>query len=140
MPGEGFIDTNVLVYAFAQNDPRSAVAEEFLAQGGAVSVQVLNEFVSIARRKLQMSWEELREALSAIRVLCPNVIPITVDTHEAALRIAEKYRYGIYDALILAAALEGGYETVFSEDFQDGQILDGKLQVRNPFRPSRKDR
>jgi len=102
--------------------------------GGVVSVQVLNEFVSVARRKLLMSWKEVREALSAIRVLCPSAMPITIDTHEAALRIGEKYGYEIYDALIPAAALDGECETLCSEDLQDGQIIDGRLSVRNPFR------
>jgi predicted nucleic acid-binding protein len=134
MPAKAFLDTNVLIYAVADDDPRSAQAEELLAPGGMVSVQVLNEFVSVARRKLRMSWKEVKDALDAIRVLCPSVIPITTDTHEAALRIAEKYGYEIYDALILAAALDAGCETICSEDLQYGQIIDGGLTVRNPFR------
>ena len=134
MPAKAFYDTNVLIYAVADDDPRSAQAEELLAPGGMVSVQVLNEFVSVARRKLRMSWKEVKDALDAIRVLCPSVIPITTDTHEAALRIAEKYGYEIYDALILAAALDAGCETICSEDLQYGQIIDGGLTVRNPFR------
>jgi predicted nucleic acid-binding protein len=134
MPAKTFLDTNVLIYAVADDDPRSAQAEELLATGGMVSVQVLNEFVSVARRKLRMSWKEVKDALDAIRVLCPSVIPITTDTHEAALRIAEKYGYEIYDALILAAALDARCETISSEDLQHGQIIDGGLTVRNPFR------
>ena len=134
MPAKAFLDTNVLIYAVADDDPRSAQAEELLAPGGMVSVQVLNEFVSVARRKLRMSWKEVKDALDAIRVLCPSVIPITTDTHQAALRIAEKYGYEIYDALILAAALDAGCETICSEDLQYGQIIDGGLTVRNPFR------
>ena len=134
MPAKTFLDTNVLIYAVADDDPRSAQAEELLAPGGMVSVQVLNEFVSVARRKLRMSWKEVKDALDAIRVLCPSVIPITTDTHEAALRIAEKYGYEIYDALILAAASDAGCETICSEDLQHGQVIDGGLTVRNPFR------
>ena len=134
MPAKTLLDTNVLIYAVADDDPRSAQAEELLATGGMVGVQVLNEFVSVARRKLRMSWKEMKDALDAIRVFCPSVIPITTDTHEAALRIAEKYGYEIYDALILAAALDAGCETICSEDLQHGQIIDGGLTVRNPFR------
>jgi predicted nucleic acid-binding protein len=134
MPAKTFLDTNVLIYAVADVDPRSTQAEELLTTGGMVSVQVLNEFVSVARRKLRMSWKEVKHALDAIRVLCPSVIPITTDTHEAALRIAEKYGYEIYDALILAAASDAGCETICSEDLQHGQVIDGGLTVRNPFR------
>jgi predicted nucleic acid-binding protein len=134
MPAKTFLDTNVLIYAVAEDDPRSAQAEELLTTGGVVSVQVLNEFVSVVRRKLRMSWKEVKDALHAIRVLCPSAVPITADTHDAALRIAEKYGYEIYDALILAAALGAGCETICSEDLQHGQIIDGGLTVRNPFR------
>lgn len=128
-----FFDTNVLVYAVALDDPRSAQAEELLAAGGKISVQILNEFVSVARRKLQMPWSDVTEALDAFRILCPSPLPITVAIHEAALAIAEKQGLGIYDALVIAAALESGCETLYSEDFQDGQTIDGLLTIRNPF-------
>jgi len=133
MNGRVFFDTNVLVYVIGRHDQRTAPAEMLLAGGGVVSVQVLNELVSVARRKLGMTWEETTEALAAIRVLCPLPVPITVETHEAALRIAVQYGYHIYDALIAAAALEAGCATLYSEDLQDGQILDERLTIRNPF-------
>jgi predicted nucleic acid-binding protein len=133
MRAEAFFDTNVLVYSLALDDPRSTRAEELLAPGGMISVQILNEFVSVARRKLLMSWAEVKEALDAFRVLCPSPLPITVRLHELALKIAEKHGYGIYDALVIAAALEAGCATLYSEDFQDGQTIDGKLTIRNPF-------
>jgi predicted nucleic acid-binding protein len=80
-----------------------------------------------------MSWTEVAEALGAIRVLCPAPLPITVEMHEAALRVAEAYGYGIYDALVIAAALEVGCETLYSEDLHDGQTIDGQVTIRNPF-------
>jgi predicted nucleic acid-binding protein len=136
MPGKAFFDTNVLVYAVAENDLRSAQAEELLASGGVLSVQVLNEFVSVARRKILMSWKDVREALDAFRILCPSPLPITIEMHEAALRIAEKHGYNIYDALVVAAALEAECATLFSEDLHDGQMIDGQLTIRNPFAKS----
>jgi predicted nucleic acid-binding protein len=129
-----FFDTNVLVYALAQNDPRVRQAEALLAAGGIVSVQILNEFVAVARRKLQMSWSAIKQALGAIRDLCPSIVPITIETHEAALKIAQKYRYEIYDALIVAAALEAGCVILYSEDLQHRQIVDGQLTIQNPFK------
>lgn len=134
MPAKAFLDTNVLVYALAQNDPRSERAEEFLAQGGIVSVQILNEFVSVARRKLRMSWKAIAEGLGAIRVLCPSVVPIMIETHDAALEIAQKYDCEIYDAMVLASALEARCSVLYSEDLQDGQLIEGKLRIRNPFK------
>jgi predicted nucleic acid-binding protein len=129
-----FFDTNVLIYAVAQNDPRGPRAEALLAKGGVVGVQVLNEFVSVARRKMRMPWKDVTEALDAIRVLCPSPVPITISTHETALRIAENQGFEIYDALIVSAALEAGCATLYSEDLQHGQIIDGKLTIRSPFR------
>jgi predicted nucleic acid-binding protein len=134
MPGKNFFDTNVLIYAIAQNDPHGPRAEALLATGGMVGVQGLNEFVSVARRKMRMPWKDVTEALDAIRVLCPSPVPIGISTHEVALKIAEDRGYGIYDALVIAAALEAGCTTLYSEDLQDGQVLDGKLTIRNPFK------
>jgi predicted nucleic acid-binding protein len=133
MPVKAFFDTNVLIYAVAENDPRSAQAEELLASGGVLSVQVLNEFVSVARRKILMSWKDVTEALDAFRILCPSPLPVTVEIHEAALQIAEKHSYNIYDALVVAAALEAGCSTLYSEDLHDGQTINGQLTIRDPF-------
>lgn len=133
MPGKQFFDTNVLIYAVARNDPRDPRAEALLASGGVVSVQVLNEFVSVARRKLRMPWKDVNEALDAILTLCPSPVPVTISMHESALKIAEGHGYEIYDALVIAAALEAGCVTLYSEDLQDGQVIEHKLTIRNPF-------
>jgi len=133
MSADAFFDTNVLLYSVAENDPRSARAETLLAAGGTVGVQGLNEFVSVARRKIGMSWREIREALDAILILCPAPIPLTLASHQAAVGLAERYRYSIYDALVLAAAIQASCKIIYSEDFQDGQVIEGKLTVRNPF-------
>lgn len=136
MSVECFFDTAVLIYAVARNNPRAARAEELLANGGTVSIQVLNEFVAVARRKLRMPWEEVVEALAAIRVLCAAPVAITVDTHDAAIRIAQRYGFHIYDSLIVAAASEAGCTTLYSEDLQHGQTI-GPVTIRNPFRSSK---
>jgi predicted nucleic acid-binding protein len=133
MPARAFFDTNVLIYALAQNDRRSSRAETLLSNGGVISTQVLNEFVSVARRKMQMPWNDIRAALDAILVLCPSPLPITLTLHEAALAIAENSGYGICDALVIAAALETKCRILFSEDLQDGQVIAGQLTIRNPF-------
>lgn len=134
MPDKVFFDTNVLIYVVARKDPRTAPAEALLATGGVISVQVLNEFASVARRKMRMPWPDVAEALNAFLVFCPSPIPITLETHESAERLAQKYGYGIYDALVAASALEAKCTTLYSEDLQDKQIIDGQLTIRNPFR------
>ena len=133
MSDKAFFDTNVFVYAIIQDDPRSDHAEELIAQGGTVSVQVLSEFAAVARRKTKMPWVEIRRALDGIKVLCPDPFPITLDTHGKALAIAERYGYRIYDALIVASALEARCTILYSEDMQNGQVIDGRLTIRNPF-------
>jgi predicted nucleic acid-binding protein len=134
MKGKAFLDTNVLIYAAIKNDLRSERAEQLLAAEGVISVQVLNEFVSVARRKYQMSWKALEVALQWIRFLCPDVIPVRIGTHETAVKIAERYGYRIYDSLIVASALEANCAVLYSADLQDGQVIEG-LTIRNPFWP-----
>jgi predicted nucleic acid-binding protein len=136
MLAKAFFDTNVLIYAVAEGDPRSVEAEELLASGGVLSVQVLNEFVSVARRKILMSWNDVTQALDAFRILCPSPLPITVETHEAALRLSARHCYNIYDGLVIAAALEAGCAALYSEDLHDGQTIDAQLTIRNPFAKS----
>lgn len=132
MSGKPFLDTNIIVYAFHREDARSQLAEILLAGGGLLSVQVLNEFAAVVRRKLHKSWAEIRHAMGILRVLCPDPLPLTVETHERALQIAERYGYSIYDSLVIAAALHAGAATLYSEDMRDGQVIDG-LTIRNPF-------
>ena len=133
MPAKAFFDTNILIYAIAENDPRNVQAEELLAAGGVLSVQILNEFAAVARRKLRMPWKQLTEALDAFRVLCASPLPITIELHEEALKLSEKLGYNIYDAMVVAAALESNCTTLYSEDLGDGQLIHGKLTIRNPF-------
>jgi predicted nucleic acid-binding protein len=132
MSDSAFFDTNILIYAVSE-DVRADRAEALLASGGVVSVQVLNEFVSVARRKLGMSWDTVESALAAVRVLCPRVPAVTLETHQIATKLARQHALGIYDALIVASALLSGCETLYSEDLQAGRVFEKKLTVVNPF-------
>lgn len=133
MSVKAFFDTNILVYVVGQKDKRTDKAEALLAGGGTISVQVLNELANVSRKKLRMSWEEIDEALAAVRVLCPSPLPLTIDMHDAGRRIAAKYGYSMFDGLIAASALEAECDTLYSEDLQDGQVIEGRVTVRNPF-------
>lgn len=134
MNGKAFFDTNVLVYAIVENDPRKIRARELLAVGGTISVQVLNEFVSVVRRKVKMPWDDVSAALQGFLLLCPEAVTVTIKTHEKAVGIAERYGYKIYDSLIVASALEAKCELLYSEDLKDGQIIGKQLTIRNPFK------
>lgn len=131
MPGS-FLDTNVLVYAFT-NDPRAVKAQYLLERGCSVSVQVLNEFANVARRKLGMTWDEVRAMLDDVRIVCRDVHPMDVVIHEDGLRIAERYGYSIFDGLVIATALRAGCDVLYSEDMQNGLVVDERLRIVNPF-------
>lgn len=127
-----FLDTNILVYAFSQ-DPRAERARALLDIGGTIGVQSLNEFANVARNKLGMDWGEVDAALGEIRFLCDVGAPVDLDLHESGLAIARRYRLNIFDSLIVAAALRAGCQTLWSEDMQDGLVIETTLTVRNPF-------
>jgi len=129
---KSFFDTNILLYLLSSDAAKADAAEELLAAGGFISVQVLNEFASVASRKRGMSWSEIKDSLGSIRAVC-EVLPVSVAIHDRALEIAERYGLSIYDATIVASALVAGCETLHSEDLQDGQVIES-LTIRNPFR------
>src|ERR1044071_6115475 len=128
-----FFDTNVLLYLLSEDQAKADRAEELLATGGVVSVQVLNEFASVASRKRAMTWTEIKDAVEPLRMTL-RVEPVTVETHSSALRIAERYNISFYDALIVAAAELSRCTVLYSEDLQHGQIFEKSLTVRNQFR------
>ena len=132
MPGS-FFDTDVLLYVASGDPAKADRAEELIGAGGMISVQVLNEITNVARRKMGMSWAEPRVFLSMIRGLLP-VQPLTIDIHETAVRLAERYGLSIYDATIAASALHADCDTFWCEDMQDRIVLDDRLRVVNPFR------
>jgi predicted nucleic acid-binding protein len=127
-----FIDTNVLIYLASSDTIKADRAEQTVAAGGIISVQVLNELASVARRKLRLPWQQTREFLSAIRSLL-EVRPVTADVQQAGLAVAERYGLSIYDAMIVAAALDAGCTTLWSVDMQDGLLIESQLRVANPF-------
>jgi len=131
MSADAFFDTNVLLYLLSGDAAKADRAETLLASGGVISVQVLNEFASVALRKGAVNFTELSDILSKIRAAC-SVRPLEVETHELGLQLAERYRFSIYDSLIVAAALQAGCSVLYSEDLQHRQRVE-TLTIRNPF-------
>ncbi len=127
-----FADTNIAVYAFI-DDRRTAVAEALIERGCEISVQVLNEFASVARRKLGFAWSELNDARTALQRLCPAIHPVNLATHELAMTVAQRHGLAIYDSMIVASALLARCDILYSEDMQHGMIIEG-LRIENPFR------
>jgi predicted nucleic acid-binding protein len=128
-----FFDTNVVVYIASGDTAKADRAEAAVAAGGAISVQVLNELTNVAHRKMQMSWTETHAFLNMLRALL-TVHPLTVEIHETGLKLAERYSFSTYDAMIAASALHAGCDRLLSEDMQHGMALDEGLRIVNPFR------
>ncbi len=127
-----FFDTTTILYAVGEEGRQAEAAAALLGQRGTISVQVLNEFASVTRRKLGWSWAEIAEGVDQLQNLCRRVLPLTRETHAKGRMLAERYGCNIYDSLILASALEARCAVVYSEDMQDGQQIES-LRIRNPF-------
>jgi predicted nucleic acid-binding protein len=135
MPGDApahFLDTNILIYTIAGPPEKSDIAEQILSQGGIISVQVLNEFATVARRKYHLPWPEIREIIDNFSNFL-NVVPLTAKTNETALNLAERYNLAFYDAVIAAAAHLADCTILYSEDMHHGFQLTKTLRVQNPF-------
>jgi predicted nucleic acid-binding protein len=129
-----FFDTNVLVYCYTETEPnKKSVAVEFAQSPDAwISTQVLQELSNTLRRKFGKEWTEV---VGTLEEVCQNFEIFTnlSDTLRDAIRIADKYGYSLYDSLILSSALAVGCKIVYSEDMQNGQVIDGGLTIVNPF-------
>ncbi len=127
-----FLDTNILIYAIDGGDKRQ-VASSLVRKNARISVQSLNEFALVARRKLRWSWHEVHDALDELAAGFGEPVPLTYDVYRAGIDLAERYQFRVYDALIVAAAIGAGADTLFSEVMQDGLVVGGRLTIRNPF-------
>ena len=127
-----FVDTNILVYFSELEERRYPRAAEIVEAGGIVSVQVLNEITNVLRSKSRLDWTSIDVFLRLAQTML-SVTPLTLQTHKTALQLAQRYGVHIYDANILAAALLAGCDTLYSEDMQNGLLVEGRLRVVNPF-------
>ena len=139
MSADHFIDTNVFVYQLERDDARKAdVAEQLIQRGIAhstacISFQVVQECLNTALRKAhtRLSEHEMRGYLDSVLEPLLRVHP-SIRLYHAALDIQSRYRFGFYDSLIVAAALEAGCERLYTEDLQHGQRIQ-ELTIQNPF-------
>jgi len=134
-----FIDTNVLIY-WVDDSARADRVEQLLAQQSVISVQVLNEFANVLRKKRAMPVADIQTLSDTLIEVC-EVHDVRVRTHQFALGLMIRYNFSLYDANIVAAAGLSGCEVLYSEDMQDGlnvKLPDfstgNTLSIRNPFR------
>ena len=127
-----FLDTNVLIYALAIDD-RAEIAQALVADGGIICVQSLNEFTDVSRRKLKKKWSEIESDIDALLTTCSVYEAVTANVQATARSLADRHRLRIFDAMLVATALEARCDTFVSEDLHAGMIFDGRLTVSNPF-------
>jgi predicted nucleic acid-binding protein len=131
MPGR-FLDSNIVLYLASEDLAKADRAQELVAEGGTISVQVLNEIANVLLRKMGLSWAETRTFLATIRGLL-KVESITIEVHEVGIDLAERYQLSVYDSMIVSAALSAECDILLSADLQDGLLISGRLRVLNPF-------
>lgn len=129
---QAFLDSNVMLYLLSEDSAKADATEGLLKAGPVISVQVLNEVTHVCVRKLKMAWDEVAQFLDLIRSFC-KVVPLTVEVHDRARHIAQRYQLSFYDACIVSAAIGAGCITLYSEDMNHGQTFEESLSLRNPF-------
>jgi predicted nucleic acid-binding protein len=127
-----FLDTNVLIYGVAIGE-RGKIARRLVVEGGIIAVQSLNEFTDVSRRKLKKDWGEIEADIEALLMTCSVFETVTAAIHANGRRIAKEHHLRIFDAMLVATALEARCDTFVSEDLHTGMVFDGRLTVSNPF-------
>lgn len=131
MPGS-FFDSHILLYAAGRDPVKAGLARSRIADGGMISVQVLNEVANVARKKLGLDWDGIERLLEPF-LASLTVVDVTVATHVQGLAVGRRYQLAVYDSMIVAAALACGCDILWSEDMHDGLIVERQLTIRNPF-------
>jgi predicted nucleic acid-binding protein len=132
---EAFFDTSVLLYVLSDESDKADRIEELLQRSGTISVQILDEFTAVATRKLDLSLDEVREVLDTVRTIC-NTRPLTTDTYDRGIDVAQRYRFSLYDSMVIASALLSDCKILYCEDLQHRQVIDRQLTIINPFEQS----
>ena len=128
-----FLDSNVCIYAFdTDNRKKEKSLDLIISNQAAVSTQVLMEISNIALKKLKFRHDEIQRSVDCITTFCSLHI-IELSTVKLAFQISRQYKYSLYDALIIASALESNCNVLYSEDMQHNQLIEGKLKIINPF-------
>jgi predicted nucleic acid-binding protein len=131
-----FLDTNIIIYCYSQDElDKQQCALECVQLGNSwISTQVLNETVNTLRRKFSLDYAQIGAVVDELTQQL-QVATVSVNTIQIALAISQRYQYSYFDSLIIASSLEVGCDRLYSEDLQDGQQIEDKLTIINPFLP-----
>jgi len=136
MKDKAFLDTNILIYSQRSDDlAKRSISQKLIQNGGfAVSTQSFNELCNVLIKKHKIDADEIFEIIYVILELAQKVFIVNENTILNALKVHKKYKYAYYDSLIIASALECECSRLLSEDMNDGQVIDGRLTIINPFK------
>ena len=136
MSGNAFFDTNIFIYLYADNERgKQKISKEIVNKAGKciTSTQILNEINNVMIRKWRMTAETVKTIQMDVRRIS-EVAYINEDTIDKAVDLTARYGFSYYDCLMLASALEKNCDVVYTEDMNDGQIINNTLKIVNPFR------
>jgi predicted nucleic acid-binding protein len=126
------VDTNILLYLHDKSDKRKRdIAKNILSDNPKIPAQVISEFLNVTRRQLVLSKADIIAYCADLLKDC-DILPISCDTLNNAAVLIQKYGFQIFDSIIVAASLEAGCSVLYSEDMQDGLIVNG-MTILDPF-------
>ena len=127
------LDSNILIYNHSLDyESKKLIARDFFKETPVVSSQVISEYLNVMKRNFKMEKQELMQLCSLWLEKC-SIQPVILSTIKLAQNIIGKYDFQIFDGIIIAAALEADCDIIYSEDMQDGQIIENMLKIVNPF-------
>lgn len=134
MSDKSFLDTNILIYCYSSSEKNKQAKAQAVANlpDVFISTQVLKEFTNVLQKKFKLDWSEIRTALDEAENNF-TVHTNTVTSIKNACKIADRYGFSFYDSLIITAALEIDCTVLYSEDMQDGQVIEKTLTIKNPL-------
>ena len=127
-----FLDTNIIIYAFSNDTNKKQISKQFLKKSPIISIQVINETLSVGYKKLKLSHNEIMEIFIFLNKSC-TIVNIETQTIELAINLKENYKFSYWDSLIIASALENDCKHLYSEDLQHDQIIQNRIKIVNPF-------
>jgi len=127
------LDSNILIYNHSlDNESKRLIARDFFKENPVISSQVISEYINVMKRNFKMQKQELLNLCSLWLEKC-SIQPVVLSTIKLAQNLINRYDFQIFDGIIIAAALEANCNILYSEDMQNGQIIENTLRIVNPF-------
>ena len=137
MSDKVFIDTNILIYAFSEDEPQKQQIAlsliESVTYDATIFNQVINELANVFLKKFKLSTSAVEDAILELDSLL-NIVSFDISTQIKALRLKERYKLQYFDSLIISTALENKCSILYSEDMQHEIVIDNRLKIINPFK------